>query len=82
MGQREHDIVAADHGVSSISGLAEKPTVEHTELSPETEANLSYDDVNEEPELHARTYVALVSMFALNLVQVFALQGPPAVVGI
>jgi hypothetical protein len=42
--------------------------------------NLVYDDVDEEPELHARTYVALLAMFVLNMVQVFALQGPPAVV--
>lgn len=44
------------------------------------ENNLVYDDADEEPELHARTYIALISMFFLNLVQVVALQGPPAVV--
>ncbi|KAK5444376.1 hypothetical protein LTS15_010491 [Exophiala xenobiotica] len=44
--------------------------------------NLVYDDVDEEPELHARTYVALLAMFVLNMVQVFALQGPPAVLSI
>lgn len=42
--------------------------------------NLIYDDADQEPELHARTYVAVAAMFMLNLVQVFALQGPPAVV--
>ena len=42
--------------------------------------NLVYDDADDEPELHARTYIALAAMFVLNLVQVFALQGPPAVV--
>lgn len=42
--------------------------------------NLHYDEVDLEPELHARTYIALFSMFMLNLVQVVALQGPPAVV--
>jgi hypothetical protein len=41
---------------------------------------LVYDDVDEEPELHARTYLALLAMFLLNMVQVVALQGPPAVV--
>ena len=65
---------------------SEKPPVaisdtEHVEKSI-TEDNLTYDDVEEEPELHMRTYVALASMFLLNLVQVFALQGPPAVVSI
>jgi len=43
-------------------------------------ANFVYDDDDEEPELHARTYFALAAMFFLNLVQVLALQGPPAVV--
>ncbi|EXJ63979.1 hypothetical protein A1O7_00314 [Cladophialophora yegresii CBS 114405] len=43
------------------------------------DGNLHYDEVDEEPELHMRTYVALFSMFLLNMVQVVALQGPPAV---
>jgi hypothetical protein len=42
--------------------------------------NFVYDDNEEEPELHARTYFALVAMLFLNFVQVLALQGPPAVV--
>lgn len=42
--------------------------------------NLVYDNNDEEPELHARTWFAIAAMFFLNLVQVFALQGPPAVV--
>ena len=53
----------------------------HLERIVTSEDNLVYNDVDEEPELHARTYLALASMFVLNLVQVFALQGPPAVVG-
>ena len=64
--------------------------VEKSSLPPTTQAeddisedhNLVYDDVEEEPEIHMRTYVALASMFLLNLVQVFALQGPPAVVSL
>ena len=51
-----------------------------SESVPSQNANLVYDDDEEEPEIHARTYLALVAMFTLNLVQVFALQGPPAVV--
>lgn len=43
--------------------------------------DLVYDDVDEEPELHMRTYIALASMFMLNLVQLVALQGPPSMVG-
>lgn len=46
----------------------------------DTEHNLVYNDVDEEPEIHARTWIALAAMFLLNLVQVVALQGPPAVV--
>lgn len=42
--------------------------------------NMEYVHDDEEPELHARTYVALAAMFFLNLVQVVALQGPPAIV--
>jgi hypothetical protein len=53
----------------------------HLERIVTSADNLVYDDVDEEPELHARTYIALAAMFLLNLVQVLALQGPPAVVG-
>ncbi|KAK5447982.1 hypothetical protein LTS15_009481 [Exophiala xenobiotica] len=41
--------------------------------------NLVYSDAEEEPELHMRTCIVLAAMFILNLVQVVALQGPPAV---
>ena len=51
-----------------------------SESVPPVDANLVYDDDEEEPEIHARTYLALLAMFTLNLVQVLALQGPPAVV--
>lgn len=54
--------------------------VKHLEQAVTSSGNLVYDDNEEEPELHARTYFALLAMFFLNLVQVFALQGPPAVV--
>lgn len=52
----------------------------HQEDVPNSTVDLVYDNDDEEPELHLRTYVALATMFLLNLVQVFALQGPPAVV--
>ena len=55
------------------------PEGAHLEETVTREENLVYD-ADEEPELHARTYLALAAMFLLNLVQVFALQGPPAVV--
>lgn len=51
----------------------------HIEETTTEEGNLIYDG-EEEPEFHMRTWIALFSMFVLNLVQVFALQGPPAVV--
>ncbi|OBU00219.2 hypothetical protein VE01_01673 [Pseudogymnoascus verrucosus] len=46
---------------------------------PSLDANLVYDNDEEEPEIHTRTYLALLAMFTLNLVRVLALQGPPAV---
>lgn len=62
--------------------LSEKSPVEeqHLEHVATSSVNLEYNDDEEEPEIHARTYVALAAMFILNLVQVIALQGPPAVV--
>ena len=67
---------STNHGISTEKchqDLVHKETKEDT-------SNLDYDDVEQEPELHARTYFALAAMFLLNLVQVLALQGAPAVV--
>lgn len=82
----------ADGGVD----LKHLSPVNHTEIVDEKESkenrlqpintastepgNLVYNDNDEEPEFHARTWFALAAMFLLNMVQVFALQGPPAVV--
>ena len=65
-----------------LAGGDEKhaPLEEHVEHVTTAEGNLIYDDVDEEPELHARTYLAVFAMLMLNMVQVFALSGPPAVV--
>jgi MFS family permease len=41
--------------------------------------NLVFDQ-DEEPELRARTYIALVALLLLQLVMLIALQGPPAFV--
>lgn len=56
------------------------PGVDLLEQFDATRTNLVYDNVDEEPELHARTYIAILAVFLINIVQVFALQGPPAVV--
>jgi hypothetical protein len=53
----------------------------HVEEAKSIETNLVYDG-EVEPEIHLRTWIALAAMFLLNYVQVFALQGPPAVVRI
>lgn len=50
---------------------------------PKTDSLASEDPnaiVEEEPELHARTYLAVMALFFLNFVQVYALTGPPAIV--
>ena len=67
--------------MSKLEGSANEG--KHTNLADYIETkphDLVYDDDEREPELHARTYFALAAMFILNLVQVVALQGPPAVV--
>jgi hypothetical protein len=64
------------------SPLAEKKSdkAQHLEHVESSSLNLEYNDDEEEPKIRARTYVALAAMLLLNLVQVVALQGPPAVV--
>lgn len=65
-----------------VQQINEKPAGEskHLEDTFSPTVNLVYSQDDEEPELHARTYFAVVAMFLLNMVQVFALQGPPTVV--
>ncbi|QDS73349.1 hypothetical protein FKW77_006804 [Venturia effusa] len=55
---------------------ADEPEENHDSSSP---GDLTYDNEDEEPELHARTYIALAAMFLLNFIQAFALTGPPTV---
>jgi len=66
----------------AVSKPLEKTSLEakHVEKTVTDEGNPVYDAADEEPEIHLRTWIALAAMFLLNLVQVFALQGPPAVV--
>lgn len=56
---------------------------EQVERLPNTQpnaANAAHIDDDEEPEFHARTWIALIALFFLNYVQVFALTGPADVV--
>ena len=54
---------------------------EHIEQSlAQTSGDYQYEDADTEPELHARTWFAVLALFFLNYVQVFALTGPPAIV--
>lgn len=71
---------------STLASVNEKPPAgaQHEENETPTHASgdLVYDNDEEEPELHARTWVALIVLFLLNYVQIIALQGPPTVVSL
>jgi hypothetical protein len=70
----------ASESKGSESAENEMADEKHLELVDTPAGHLVYGNDDEEPELHARTYIALAAMLSLNLVQVVALQGPPAVV--
>lgn len=55
---------------------------EHLEHVGPIVVDLVYDDIDHEPELHIRTWIALASMVLFNLVCTFAVLSPPAVVSI
>lgn len=74
-------LTATVQGSVHCETLEKQPSEAQHMEKPVTDDNPVYDEVDEEPEIHMRTWIALASMFLLNLVQVFALQGPPAVVG-
>ncbi|UNI15994.1 hypothetical protein JDV02_002474 [Purpureocillium takamizusanense] len=65
-----------DHGISHDKTVSQ---IGRGEPTASSDSNWDYEDGDIEPELHARTYLALAAMFLLNLVQLIALQGPPTV---
>lgn len=78
MGEQNTAIVQEKAALEGIEKTVSESV--HLENTVTLEDNLVYNAVDEEPEIHMRTWIALAAMFLLNLVQVFALQGPPAVV--
>ena len=75
------DLINAEQTPNISSGDEKsQPRSTHLEQVVSNDQNLHYDEVDEEPELHARTWLALAAMMLLNMVQVVALTGPPAVV--
>jgi hypothetical protein len=70
-----------DEKISSPKGVEKAQESLREDCLEDVGDNLVYQNDDEEPELHARTWIAVACLFMLNYVQVFALQGPPAVVG-
>lgn len=66
-----------DINISAETNSLETPDKANGDIM---EGNLVYDDEEMEPEIHARTWIAVLAMSLLNMVQLIALQGPPAVV--
>ncbi|GJN73471.1 hypothetical protein PLICBS_007549 [Purpureocillium lilacinum] len=73
---KEPTVSSAPDGISRDNGV-HQPAQGEPEAS--SDSNWDYEEDEIEPELHARTYLALAAMFLLNLVQLIALQGPPTV---
>ena len=71
--------MASDMAMRTMDEKLEEDS-KHLDYVLESPADLLYKNEEEEPELHARTYIALAAMCLMNLVPVFALQGPSAVV--
>jgi hypothetical protein len=42
--------------------------------------NLTYTDDEHEPEIHARTWIAVAALCVQSFCQLFALMGPPTIV--
>ncbi|KIW13895.1 hypothetical protein PV08_06676 [Exophiala spinifera] len=63
--------------------VEEKPCTseQQIEILHSSQKNLNYDEADQEPVLHARTWIALGAMVMLNMVQLIALNGPPVFLG-
>lgn len=73
------------HTAEKIGEAGDTQNLEYTPAVPKADSTLSEDPnaiIEEEPELHARTYLAVMALFFLNFVQVYALTGPPAIVSV
>ena len=68
-----------DHRID-VPASADDPHDAHSEKVPQREDDLVYNNAEEEPELHARTWLAVASVVLVYFVGVIALQAPPAVV--
>lgn len=64
--------MASYPSVDDVVNNTEKNETEHNEHA--------YQNAASEPEIHWRTYVALLAMVLINYVAVISLQAPPAVV--
>jgi hypothetical protein len=73
---RAHNVVVVSNFEKDDIGVTE-----HNECITSSHEN-SYEDAELEPEIHWRTYVALLAMVLINYVAVISLQAPPAVVSI
>lgn len=73
-------VTGVDEGLSSNDKKDSPTTFNHLEDVIEAGSDIVYDEENEEPEFHMRTWVALGALWLLNYVQIIALQGPPALV--
>lgn len=69
---------ATTHG--SDHGKPELSSEKYLEEVDMTQENMVYDDAEHEPELHLRTWIALVAMWLYNYTIVFTLLSPPTVV--
>lgn len=68
--------------VDATYNITKQEEVIHEEQKyPEAaDKNLVYDDDEHEPDLHARTWIALAGFCLYSFTQLFALLGPPTVV--
>lgn len=73
----------ADVSSRNDPGKSEKMHLENVATNATNDdLNFHYEEVDEEPELHMRTWIAIAAVCVMNLVQTIAVQGPPAVVRI
>ncbi|KEF54729.1 uncharacterized protein A1O9_09171 [Exophiala aquamarina CBS 119918] len=68
--------------VTDTIRILEEPVHEEQKHTNTADENLVYDDDEHEPDLHARTWIALAGFCLYSFTQLFALLGPPTVLGL
>lgn len=71
---------AQSNAIQPVDTATDEKRGNHLEHVETDLGNLRYDDEDEEPELHMKTWIALAALIFMQMTMIMAVQGPPPAV--